>query len=188
MHYKDLNNAVGNVDIYLLDQILKGRFEGCKRILDAGCGEGRNLRYFEQNRYDIYGIDTNPMAIKMVQMMYKSTPKDNFLHGTVEELPWKDNFFDAIICSAVLHFAQDRTAFYQMIYELIRVLDKKGVLFIRMATTIGLPDPSDTSFSYRLAPEDIENLLEDLGLKKLEPFKTVVVEDQRSMCVMVLEK
>ena len=188
MHYKDLNNAVGNIDIYLLDLILKGQFEGYNRILDAGCGEGRNLRYFEQNGYDIYGIDTNPMAIKMVQMMYKSVPKDNFLQGTVEELPWKDNFFDAIICTAVLHFAPDRIAFYQMIYELIRVLKKKGILFIRMATTIGLPDPSDTSLSYLLSPEDIENLQEDLGLKKLESFKTVVVEDLRSMCVLVLEK
>lgn len=188
MHYKDLNNAVGNVDIYLLDQILKGRFEGYKRILDAGCGEGRNLKYFAQNGYDIYGIDTNPMAIKMLQMMYKSVPKDNFLHGNIEELPWKDNFFDAIICSAVLHFAPERAAFYQMIYELIRVLNQKGTLFIRMATTVGLAEPADTSFSYLLTPDDIDNLQQDLGLKKLEPFKTVVVEDQRSMCVLVLEK
>ena len=65
MHHKELNKLVGNVDIYLLDHILKGTFEGKIKLLDAGCGEGRNLKYFINNGFDIYGVDSNPMAIKM---------------------------------------------------------------------------------------------------------------------------
>lgn len=188
MHYNELNKAIGNIDIYLLDQILKGRFDGKSRLLDAGCGEGRNLKYFIKNGYDTYGIDTNPIAIKMLQMMYKSHPRDNFLQGTIEELPWKDSFFDAVICNATLHFAAGRESFYNMIDELVRVLNKKGLLFIRMATTIGLSDTSEPTFTYLLNPEDINYLKMETGLTQVEPFKTVLVEDKRSMATLVLEK
>ncbi|WP_332912670.1 hypothetical protein [Algoriphagus boritolerans] len=46
MEVTELNQLLGNVDIYLLDQILKGRFSKEMKILDAGCGEGRNAVYF----------------------------------------------------------------------------------------------------------------------------------------------
>lgn len=188
MHYSELNKAVGNIDIYLLDQILKGRFEGKNRVLDAGCGEGRNMTYFLNNGYDVYGIDSNPLAVKMLHMMHKTMPKDNFLEGKVEKLPWKDNFFDSIICSAVLHFAPDRDTFYTMVNELARVLNQHGVLFIRMASTIGLEKTDDDTFSYLLTPEDIDRLINSSAFAKIEPVKTVVVEDQRSMATLVLSK
>lgn len=188
MHYKELNKAVGNVDIYLLDQILKGRFEGKKRILDAGCGEGRNMPYFIHNGYDVYGIDTDPLAIRMLHMMHKSIPKDHFLEGQVERLPWKDDFFDSIICCAVLHFAPDKEAFYAMVGELSRVLAPNGILFIRMASTMGMFKHSDTSFKYLLTPEDVILLESQFGLTKIEPVKSVLVEDKRSMATLVLMK
>lgn len=188
MHYSDLNNAIGNTDIYLLDQILKGRFDGRNRIFDAGCGEGRNLRYFAGNGYDIYGLDTNPMAVKMLQMMYSSFPKDNFLTGSLEELPWKDHFFDAIICSAVLHFATDQDHFRQMVLELVRVLNMKGLLFIRMASVaVGLNDTTN-AYTYLLTPDDVLWLQSRSGLTKLEPVKTVLVESHRAMTTLVMEK
>ncbi len=40
MNFQDLNKEIGNIDIYLLDQILKGRYQQTHRILDAGCGFG----------------------------------------------------------------------------------------------------------------------------------------------------
>ena len=138
MHFKDLNKAVGNLDLYLLDQILKGRFEGRKTILDAGCGEGRNLPYFVQNDFSVYGIDLDPKAVLMAMMTYKTVPKERWSAGDIEDLPWENHFFDAIICSAVLHFARDHDHFHQMMIELLRVLKKGGLLFIRAATTIGL--------------------------------------------------
>ncbi|MBL3657872.1 class I SAM-dependent methyltransferase [Fulvivirga sediminis] len=188
MHYKELNQTLGNVDIYLLDQILKGRFENKNRILDAGCGEGRNLTYFNNNGHDIYGIDTDPMAIKMLQMMFKVIPKDHFLAGNLEALPWKDQFFDAIICSAVLHFAKDKASFKKMMLELTRVLRPRGVLFIRMASTIGLPFPKDPNFSFLISKEDIYEVEKEMGLVNVESIKSVIVEDKRSMLVWVLEK
>lgn len=188
MHYKELNKAIGNIDIYLLDQILKGTFEGRKRILDAGCGEGRNMKYFIDNGYDVYGIDTDPLAIRMLHMMHNSIPKDNFLEGGIDQLPWKDKFFDAIICCAVLHFAPDKEAFYAMIGELSRVLLGKGILFIRMASTLGMENATHNTYNYLLTQEDILLMESQFGLKKIEPIKSVLVEDERSMATLVLEK
>ena len=41
----DLRSAFGEIDIYLFDQLLRGRFDARSRVLDAGCGDGRNVHY-----------------------------------------------------------------------------------------------------------------------------------------------
>ena len=189
MHFKELNRAIGNLDLYLLDQVLKGRFEGRKTVLDAGCGEGRNLPYFVNNNFTLYGIDLDPKAVLMAMMTYKTVPKEHWSAGDIEELPWENHFFDAIICSAVLHFARDADHFHAMMTELLRVLKKGGLLFIRMATTLGLTHkkPRD-GFTYLLDPEQLYNFDKLYGLNYLELPKSIVVDDQRSMGVLVMEK
>lgn len=189
MDYKSLNQQVGNVDIYLLDQILKGRFEGRKRILDAGCGEGRNLPYFINNGLEVHGIDTNPQAIKMLQMMYKDQ-RDNFKVGSIEQLEYDDDYFGAIICSAVLHFASNKDHFMMMMEALSRTLKPTGNMFIRMACDVGLVSNSgeDQGFTYLLTHENLQEALNAYNLELMDPFKTVLVEDKRSMAVLMLEK
>lgn len=189
MDYKSLNQQVGNVDIYLLDQILKGRFEGRKRILDAGCGEGRNLPYFINNGLEVHGIDTNPQAIKMLQMMYKDQ-RDNFKVGSIEQLEYDDDYFGAIICSAVLHFASNKDHFMMMMEALSRTLKPTGNMFIRMACDVGLVSngAEDQGFTYLLTHEDLHEALDAYNLELVDPFKTVLVEDKRSMAVLMLEK
>lgn len=188
MHYQQLNKALGNVDIYLLDQILKGRFEGKLKLLDTGCGEGRNLHYFAENGYSVFGCDPNPMAIKMAQMTYKNVPRENFIVSAIEELILPEASFDAIICAAVLHFAKDESHFNKMLSNLSRLLKKDGVLFIRMATTAGVETKPNQGFSYVLPKENIDVVFANAGLQLLEPWKSVVVNDQRSMGVFTLSK
>ncbi|TRX58635.1 class I SAM-dependent methyltransferase [Fulvivirga sp. M361] len=189
MNYKALNQQVGNLDLYLLDQILKGRFEGFSKILDAGCGEGRNLPYFVNNGYEVYGIDLNPQAILMAMMSYRSVPKDNWAAGNLSELPWPDQYFDAVICSAVLHFAESHEHFHTMMKELARVIARGGLLFIRAATQVGLSaeDP-ESKFTYLMEPEQLFNIDKLYPFNFLELPKSVVVNDQRSMGVLVLER
>ena len=54
-----LRRELGEIDIYLFDQLLKGRFDGRRRMLDAGCGHGRNLVYFFRGGFEksLGGID-----------------------------------------------------------------------------------------------------------------------------------
>lgn len=198
---KKLNHQLGNIDIYLLDQILKGRYPISNKILDAGCGEGRNLVYFIRNNYQAYGIDKNEDSIQMLKHLSKSInpdyPQERFVVGDVNALPFDDQEFDGVISSAVMHFAENQIQYKNQMAELTRVLKPGGVLFVRMATIIGiealakplgngkylLPDGSVRFLLTRQLLKEIEEELEFV-----EPFKVVLVDKQRCMCTMVLKK
>ena len=133
---EELNTELGNIDLFILDQILKGTVGRDMKILDAGCGEGRNLIYFLKNNYKIFALDKNPSAIQMVRMhartMKSENSPDNFIEADLKSIPFPDNFFDCVICASVLHFAKGRGSFQSMIRELLRVLSNGGLLFIKM--------------------------------------------------------
>ena len=159
-----VNQHFGNVDIYLLDQILKNKFQMGMKVLDAGCGEGRNLMHFINSGYDVYGIDINPMAIKALQFIVSSIRPDLSKHHFKEEdiasLSFPDNTFDLIIASAVLHFARDHDHFYKMVEQLIRSLKSGAMLFIRMASDIGIENLAVPKGSGRfLIPDGSERFL-----------------------------
>ena len=59
MQSNTLIEMVGNTDIYLLDQIMKARYLKGDKVLDAGCGTGRNMFWFINNGITIYGIDAD---------------------------------------------------------------------------------------------------------------------------------
>ncbi len=203
MTIKELNNELGNIDIYLLDQILKGRYSKEMKILDAGCGEGRNLIYFLNNGYNIFGIDQNPDAIRMLHFIlgskYPNCPKENFSVGEVSLISLGNESIDLVISSAVLHFAKDHDHFQQMFTEMIRVLKPQGQLFIRMASDIGLNghktnDTSgryflpDGSIRYLITQQKINELTEVFNLEFIEPIKTTNVNNLRCMTTLVFRK
>ena len=138
MEVNELNALLGNIDIYLLDQILKGRFDKQMKILDAGCGEGRNCIYFLHQGYQIFGCDTNPIAIQMARIYAQTIQRDYDVHrfqkATVEDMPFHSGAFDALISSAVLHFARSETHFFQLmdiIQEVIGNLGDRNVINIQ---------------------------------------------------------
>lgn len=203
MEINELNRLLGNVDIYLLDQILKGRFPKGTRILDAGCGEGRNAVYFIQKGYQIFGIDPNETAIQYCRFLSRSLNPNFDIHrfqvGRLEEIPFHAEAFDLVICSAVLHFADSVDNFWEMIHEIHRVLKPGGLFWFRMTTAFGgildqsqdfgngkygLPDGSER---FLFLPEYVDKL-EKTGFKFLEPLKTVLIPGQREMGVFVLER
>jgi SAM-dependent methyltransferase len=204
MDIKSLNQLLGNIDIYLLDQILKGRFDKEMKIFDAGCGEGRNTIYFLQEGYQIFGADSNPIAIQMARIYAQTIQKDydvfRFQTSLIEKLPFHQGAFDAIISSAVLHFATSETHFLKMMEEMMRVLKPGGIFFLRMTTGQGnmqeksphlgdgvylLPDGSERF----LLTESLEKeIVSKYKFKYLEPAKSVLVHGQRAMGVFVWEK
>jgi tellurite methyltransferase len=86
-----LQQTFGNIDIYLFDQLLKGRCDNCKKVLDAGCGSGRNLFYFLRNGYEVFGVDPNAQAVEMVKelsaVLAPDNPLANFIVCPAENLP-----------------------------------------------------------------------------------------------------
>ncbi len=137
-----LRRLVGEIDIYLFDQIMRGRFDARRRVLDAGCGGGRNLTWFLQSGYDVCALDGDPAAVAAVRALSgslsPSLPPADIRVGALDALPWPDASMDAVVSSAVLHFARDDGHFERMVGELWRVLRPGGLLFARLASSIGI--------------------------------------------------
>lgn len=201
MNIKEVNQYFGNLDIYLLDQILKGRFHQSMKVLDAGCGEGRNLMYFLNSGFDVYGIDQNPQAIGILKFLAASKrpelDEQHFVVGDIAVLPFEPSSFDLIIASAVLHFARNHHHFKKMFQELTRCLRPAGILFIRMTSNIGLSSPPedlgegrfallDGTERYLLQKPLLDELMQQHKLEFIEPLKTVNVSDKRSMSTIIL--
>lgn len=198
MDINTLKSAIGNTDIYLLDQILKNRYIAKDYILDAGCGSGRNIHWFYINNFNVFGIDKDENSIQHVKTIYPDL-KDNFTVSKLSIIPFKDNYFNLIISNAVLHFAENTAHFKTMFAELIRVLKVNGSLFIRMTSNIGIENSileisdgvykiPDGTIRFLITKELIETLLTNYHLSLLEPLKTVNVNEKRCMTTLVLKK
>ncbi len=199
----EIRSWFGEIDIYLFDQILKGRFDGRVRILDAGCGDGRNLVYFLRRGCQAFGVDRHPAAIEQVRALAaRLNPEllsENFQVGEVDDLPWGDGTMDAVICSAVLHFASDEEHFACMVQEAWRVLAADGLFFARLASSIGLEGRIGPVGGQRVRlPDGTERFVVDeamlldwtrrLGGHLLDPIKTTNVQQQRCMTTWCLRK
>ncbi|MDQ3322370.1 MAG: class I SAM-dependent methyltransferase [Acidobacteriota bacterium] len=199
----NIRETFGEIDIYLFDQILKERFDAGSSILDAGCGGGRNLVYFLRNDYKVFGVDQNQKAIEHVRLLAKTLapqlPPANFQIAPVEKLPFAGASFDAVISSAVLHFAESEQHFFGMIAEMWRVLKSGGLFFARLASSIGIEDKiklvgdgryhlPDGSERFLVDEESLVSLTNQLGAIWIEPLKTTNVQNLRCMTTWVLRK
>jgi tellurite methyltransferase len=199
----DLARELGKIDIYLLDQILRGRIPPGSRVLDAGCGAGRNLVYLLRAGYPISGVDEDPDAIGAVRELARRLAphpeKTDFRVESIEAMTFPDASADVVVSSAVLHFARDDAQFEAMLRSMWRVLSPGGLFFSRLASTIGieplvrridgrrfaLPDGTQR---YLVDEEMLMRFSRELGGTLLDPLKTTVVQNQRSMTTWVLRK
>ncbi len=199
----DLQSRFGRIDIYLFDQILRGRITPGMRILDAGCGAGRNLTYFLREGYEVFGVDRDPQAIEAVRglaaELAPQLPADNFRAEPLEAMTFGEGCVDLAISSAVLHFAPDDEAFRAMLLGTWRSVAPGGLLFVRLASSIGMEERMRRISGRRFSlPDGSERYLVDealllaltneLGGELLDPLKTTVVQDQRCMTTWVLRK
>ena len=203
MDWKQLNNELGNIDLYWLDFILKGYMSENAKVLDAGCGEGRNLTYCLKNGMDVFGIDQNPEAIQLLKLIAKQYKIEDiearFQVMKLDKILFPDRTFDVIICSAVLHFAKSLEHFKRMLSEFVRLLKPGGKIFIRTMTDHYLAEgvteiePNIYQFpneqirfvvnAYSLLKE-----LNEVNLELIEPFKEVVVQNRHTMGTFMLQK
>ena len=197
----ELAAEFGEIDIYLFDQLLRGRFDRRRRVLDAGCGTGRNLPYFLRHGYDVRAVDIDATAIRAVQALAASlnpAPPLDVHCGALTSLPWENGSTDAIICSAVLHFARDDEEFASMLEEMWRVLAPGGLFFARLATTIGLERQlgsgtgrmqlPDGSIRFVVDERTLLNWTLTFGATLADPLKTTNVQNMRAMTTWVMHK
>ena len=199
----DLEQQFGQIDIYVFDQLLRGRIRPGMRVLDAGCGSGRNLVYLLRSGFEVFATDADPGSVahvrKMAAELSTNSPDTNFRVEPVERMTFPEAFADVVLSSAVLHFAHDDDHFLAMVNEMWRVLKKGGLLFARLASSIGmerrvrpighgrflLPDGSER---YLVDEGRLVELTARLGGSLLDPIKTTIVQDQRCMTTWVVRK
>ena len=216
MSEDSLQELFGGIDIYVFDQLLKGRFVPGMRVLDAGCGSGRNLVYFLRNGYQVFGIDQSTEAIAQMRNLAAELaphlPADNFRVEPVEQMSFgrshqqsanstqpDNNEFDVVISSAVLHFARNEEQWQAMVNEMWRVLKPGGIFFARLASSIGMERQvkliegrrfhlPDGSDRFLVDEEILRSVTTMLGGEFIEPIKTTIVENLRAMTTWVVKK
>jgi tellurite methyltransferase len=199
----DLKNQLGEIDIYFFDQLLRGHIAPGMRILDAGCGFGRNLIYLLRQGYEVFAVDRDTQSVDHVRQLAATLapnlPAANFRAEAVESMSFPDAVADVVISSAVLHFARDDKQFQDMLQGTWRVLKPGGLLFCRLASSIGmehqirrvagrrfqLPDGSER---YLVDEALLIQAANDLGGRMIDPLKTTVVQNQRCMTTWVVRK
>lgn len=201
----DLQREFGAIDIYLFDQLLRGRVQAGDRIVDVGCGNARNLVYLMRAGFDVYGIDTNEDAIRAARnvaaRMAPYLNPENFRVEAIENSTFPDGFAQVVLSSAVLHFAETEQAFRAMLTGSWRILAPGGLFFCRLASSIGIesrlrprgPDKHryrlpDGTERYLVDEAELEAYTRNLGGKLLDPLKTTVVQNQRAMTTWVVRK
>jgi len=199
----DLHEQFGEIDIYLFDQLLRGRIRPGMRVLDAGCGTGRNLVYLLQAGYEVFGVDSDPGSIQAVRHLASRIaphlPPDNFRVEPVERITFPEAFADVVLSSAVLHMARDDDQFGAMLGGTWKALKPGGLFFCRLASSIGmeqqvqpiagrrcrLPDGTER---YLVDAALLTNLTRELSGELLDPLKTTIVQNQRCMTTWVVRK
>ncbi len=199
----DLSAAFGGIDIYLFDQLLRGRIRPGMSIFDAGCGSGRNLVYFFRAGYEVFAIDPDPAAIGSVRSMAEALaphlPASNFRAESVEGNSFPDGAADVVISSAVLHFAKSEAQFSSMLRGSVRLVKPGGLFFCRLASSIGMEGRFeridgrrfrllDGSVRFLVDEPYLREFTERLGGSLADPLKTTVVQDLRCMTTWVVRR
>jgi SAM-dependent methyltransferase len=196
-----IQEQFGQIDIYVFDQILRGNIAPGMRVLDAGCGYGRNLVYLLREKCEILAVDADPDGVEHVRQLSASLetglPAENFQVGSIERMPFPDGFADVVICNSVLHFAHDERHFRAMLAGLWRVLRPGGMLFCRLGSRIGMDFErvrgdifiiGDGSEWFLVDEEMLLSLTEQMNGVLVDPLKTTIVQDYRCMTTWVLRK
>ena len=197
----NVEEQFGQIDIYVFDQILRGNITSEMRVLDAGCGYGRNLVHLLRQGCEVFAVDANAEGVEHVQalaaQLAPDLPATNFRVGLIEKMDFPDDFADVVICSSVLHFARDEAHFLAMLKELWRVLRPGGMLFCRLGSRIGMNFQrlrgnifriNDGSEWFLVDEAELMQMTTQMNAVLVDPLKTTIVQDHRCMTTWVLRK
>ncbi|HWS48990.1 MAG TPA: class I SAM-dependent methyltransferase [Candidatus Methanoperedens sp.] len=124
--YSEKSKSNSTIDRNQLDDFVSYIKPG-ERILDAGCGSGRDTSILSDLGFNAIGVDVSENLLEEAK---KSYPRVDFRKGDILNLDFEDNFFGGVWAHAsIVHFETDKQVFTAL-SELIRVLEVGGILHL----------------------------------------------------------
>ncbi len=140
------------------------------KILDLGCGPGRDSKFFVDKGYEVIGVDISP---QMIAIARNSVPQANFLVSDIESLKLNDESIDAIWASAsLLHVS--KKAMSGVLENLYRTLKPEGIFYVSMKKGSGEELQADDryggveKFWNYVSEDELTQLLVEQGFQILE--------------------
>lgn len=203
MNWPSLKKQLDKVDIYLLDQLIKGNITPGSTVLDAGCGNGENAAFLASTGCELAILDQSFEAIQKTKARFleEGLPlKERFIYlNEITEANLLKEYFDVIISISVLHFSRNHAHFSKSYLKLWDSLAPGGILLVR-TLTVGnmqrvLNNLGDGRYllpnrdiRFLLTKEDAEIFSINLGGILIEPIREVNVFRKRSFIIWVLRK
>ena len=200
-HVEDLNNYLGDMDLYLLDLVLKDRIEP-GRLLDAGFGSGRNLIHFlQREEFEVYGAETDSSSVTLIRHMmpgFSNQNPNNFQHASLTKLPFENHFFQTVICARVFHFLdhQEKQLAWEAIHD---VLLPNGLLYLSTNSMVNFEERTtpgqvgqhvfpDETQGYFLTRVQLDEMINDARYEQIEPVRNIQYDDQHAETILVFRK
>lgn len=193
---EQINQIFGNMDLQLLDFLLKKKIQvnSGSQILDVGCGVGRNLIFFIQKNCHITGIDTNEKDISLLNHLNESA-KSSYLVSDIRNFH-SDKKHDLIICSRVLHFAKNEKDFKEIWTNIYQLLQPDGQVYLAMDSVIdyhqakelenGHFEFPDGKIRFALTKKIFQQIKK--GFIENEPLQTIIYHQKRAQSFVLLQK
>ncbi len=158
--YSDYNyEKVMQFQLMKFVSLLKG-----KRVLDAGCGVGRDVEYLMEDGLEVKGVDISENMIKQAK---KNVSKGKFEVMDFRKMKFKDGSFDGIWAMASVYHIPNKEI-VDTFKEFFRVLDKAGLLYVSVYEGEGSEERKDptvgevrTFYSYK--EDEMKEKLEEAG-------------------------
>lgn len=122
---ESLEDALRYCEIDYLRPIFLKHFPPVGRVLEAGCGLGQYVIYYQNQGYEIYGVDWASGPLRRIKQYQ---PHAGVLAGDVRQLPFRSKTFKVYYSGGVVEHFEGGPS--QVLREAYRVLDDDGLLLI----------------------------------------------------------
>jgi len=124
-------------------KIFMDSIESKSKVLELGCGNGKNMLY--RNDLDIFGID---ISIEQINICKNKLLKVE--EGNITKLNFEDNSFDNMICIATYHHLDNDIDRQKCLKEMYRCLKNEGKILI---TVWAMEQQEDSTFHFTKTDE-----------------------------------